>query len=331
MRTLPILCLALAACSGPPDADEAAAADSASPAAALAAAPSTATSNELPDFGDPRQFLDLESIRWAQWETRRPADPAARLRELGIVPIRTDSVTDADAAGEYDPIGERVQNFHFVDFSGDGVADVIYTGPWYDRVEGRFAAMEGTRLKMWQVIGGRGVQVMAHHGAVQRIWKGPPGTPVSFRAVHYGCCSDPQWTLLYHRPVRAGDTVRFQEHRRVMGRAEMEMPTQFLPAPRRFTVRNDRYLLRDAPRIEAENADGETWHLWEGHGNALAEYASGARGIALAERTDATGRVWWFVRMDGATPPRDAQFEDQEGAPTDRLGWMSSRFLSVEP
>lgn len=78
------------------------------------------------------------------------------------------------------------------------------------------------------------------------------------------------------------------------------------------------------------------WHEWDERGNVMAEYGRGARGTALAERTDSTGRVWWFVRMDGATPPRDAHIsapEDHAGRvlPTDRLGWMSSRFLAPAP
>jgi hypothetical protein len=59
------------------------------------------------------------------------------------------------------------------------------------------------------------------------------------------------------------------------------------------------------------------------------------RGIAMAERADSTGRLWWFVRMEPATPPRDAQSQSPEHdghpVPAERLGWMSSRFLIPAP
>ncbi|HYR11292.1 MAG TPA: hypothetical protein VEQ60_26155, partial [Longimicrobium sp.] len=118
--------------------------------------------------------------------------------------------------------------------------------------------------------------------------------------------------------------------------AEMEIPTRFLAAPRRFTVANDGYLLRGSPRVQNTKA-GEypEWYEWDDRGNVMAEYGAGARGIAIAERTDSTGRVWWFVRMDGATPPRAAQAEpvdhDNRVLTIDRLGWMSSRFLTPDP
>ncbi|HYW10331.1 MAG TPA: hypothetical protein VE871_00175, partial [Longimicrobium sp.] len=294
--------LLLAACSERPAADPPAKTD-ATPGAALTAAPSAAPPEaDLPDFGDVRRFLDMDSMRWAEWDRSAPGDRAARLAALGITLIRSDSTgprepVDASGGGdEYDPYGENPRHFHFVDFSGDGVADVIYSGPWFERNENGFGALEGRQIKLFQVMEGRGVQVMRHHGTVQRIFRGRAGQPVSFRAIHHGCCADPQWSIDYYRPVRTGDTVRYEAHQKVLGREGIEIPTAFMPTPRRFTVNNDRYLLRATPGIDPPAKDGEDWYPWEGHGNALAEYGRGARGIALAERTDATGRVWWFVR-----------------------------------
>lgn len=328
----------LAACSGKDAADAAPPADAEPAAPSARPAEQAAAQNADPaDFADPKVFLSLDSLRWAEWETDPPADREARLRELGIRPVRADSTVQFDPADGYDPNGERAQDFHFVDFSGDGTADVIYDGAWYVRNENGLGAREGHHFKLYQVIGGRAVEVMDHPGTVQRIWKGAPGQPVSFRTVHYGCCSDPSWSIEYFRPVRSGDTVRFERRHGVLGRAEMEIPTRFMAAPRRFTVANDGYLLRGSPRVQDATA-GEfpEWYEWDERGNAMAEYGRGARGTAMAERTDSTGRVWWFVRMNGATPPRAAQFDApvdhaDRVLPIDRLGWMSSRFLTPDP
>lgn len=337
----PLACaLLLAACSEPRADRPAAAKPGSVPAAALTAAKQGAASDwDLPDFDDPRQFLDLEWIRWEDWETPFRGNRLTRLQALGITLVRADSTgprepVDVEETG-YDPYGEQPAAFHFIDFSGDGVEDVIYDGAWYERNENGFGALEGSRIKLFQMMDGRAVKVMEHHGSMQRIWKGRAGEPVSFRTLHHGCCSDPEWSIAYFRPLLRGDTVRYEPYHHVLGRAQLQMPARFLSAPRRFTVSNDGYALRDSAGIVAPASEWEMWYRWEGHGNSMAEYGRGARGIALAEQTDSTGRVWWFVRMDGRTPPTAAQVDepwhDDHPVRADRLGWMSSRFLTPEP
>jgi hypothetical protein len=323
MKPLPLLRLlglaCLAACTErgeTPRAPEGG--DSASAAAAVATATSAGARDEpwpgLPDFGEPRRFLSLDSLRWAEVEDPVAGDRLARLRALGIPVVQGGEVEESPA------------DFHFVDFSGDGVQDVVYNGPWIELREGEVAAMEGDRLLFYQVIGGRAVQVFEAHAALQRIWRGSAGEPIRFRAVQYGCCAETHLLIEYYRPEVRGDTVRYRLHHRILGSAETVPPTRFLARPRRFTVAQDRYTLRYSPEIGAEEG------VWEGHGNASAEYGRGARGVALAEATDATGRVWWYVLMDGRTPPLDASPEGwPEEAPQDRLGWMSSRFVTEEP
>lgn len=340
MRVLILLLLLLAACSDSQASEDAAPTKShaAPPAAEKTTGRAAQSTADLRDFDDPRLFLDLDHLRWEQWETPVDGDRLARLRALGITPLRTDStgpreVPDPADSVYYDPHGEHANDYHFIDFSGDGVDDVIYSGAWYERNDlGSVGAAEGSQIKLFQVIDGRAVQVMKHHGSLQRIWKGGGG-PISFRTFHPGCCAEVSWEIHYFRPVMRGDTVRFEPYHHVIGRVEMEMPTRFFASPRRFTVNNDNYLLRAEPAIQ--DTTPSNWNDWEGRGNAVAEYARGARGTALAEKTDATGRVWWFVRMDGATPPTaaqaDAPYVGDHPVPADRLGWMSSRFVTVQP
>ena len=298
------------------------------PAKQSAAQAAASKDADPPEIADPRQYLNLERMRWEGWETQPPADRFARLRELGITLNRRESAEPGED-GE-DPMGERAEDFHFVDFSGDGVPDVIYDGPWFElNSDGQLSAMEGTRLKMFQVIGGRAVEVMEQHGSIKRLWKARPGDPPSLLIEHIGCCSEELWSVSFYRPVLAGGKVEYQHYRTILGRQEIDVPKQFTGPARRFTVTQDGYLLRAEPRIDTT----DVWPNWGGRGNAMAVYTKGARGTAYAERRDATGRVWWFVRMDGRTPPTEAQIRDEPDSPvlTDRIGWMSSRFLATTP
>lgn len=342
MRIHPAAVVLLIAACSPRDAHDVAAEKTDAPPAAVRT-DSTATRRDTdpPDFGDPRAFVSLAPLRWADVETKVDGDRLARLRALGIQPLRTDSTgprepVEAEAAGDHDLYGERASDFHFVDFSGDGVDDVVYDGLVFMQNDaGEVGSGEGTHFKLFQVMDGRTVEVMEHYGSIQRVWKGRPGEPISFRTVLYGCCGEVQWGIDYFRPAVRGDTVRFEPYHHVLGREEMRMPTRFLPASKRFTVNNDGYALRASPDIRdaAQGSDG--FPAWEGHGNVVAEYGKGARGTAIAEETDSTGRVWWFVRMDGATPPTaaqvDAPYVGDRPVPADRVGWMSSRFVTVQP
>jgi hypothetical protein len=269
--------------------------------------------SRLPDFARPAEFLSFDSLKWDGLETA-VADKQEELRRLGIPVVRGEGVE------------QRMEDFHFADFSGDGVADVVYAGPAIGRDEnGTLWAREGDLLMVWQVTGGRAVQVFERYATLQRVWRPAPGDPVRFRAVQYGCCAETNNFIEYFVPEPRGDTLRFVPSARILHSTHHPAATRPLPSPRPFTVSADRYTLRHTPEIASA---GE--FDWEGRGNASADYGRGARGVALAESTDATGRVWWYVLMDGRTPPLAASYTEEPGSPVplDRLGWMSSRFLT---
>lgn len=107
----------------------------------------------------------------------------------------------------------------------------------------------------------------------------------------------------------------------------MALPDKRMPT-KRFVVRNDKYKLREQPVIDDKHDEQES--DFEGmpiYGNALAEFGKGSKGEAIAEKPDETGRVWWFVIMDGdAKVEYDRFYGDQKAS---KAGWMSSRFLEV--
>lgn len=320
----------LAACSGDARQTNAGVDLSATGARALAPAAESQVDEYwagLPDFGNLAEFLDTDSFHLEEWEAPARGDRDARLKALGIQPVRVDR-DDPAYSEEY--AGQRAEWFHFVDFSGDGVADVIYDGqPYYRNDAGDIGSLDGWQLILWQVMGGRAVKVLDEHTRLQRVWRGRPGEPVRFRTVQFGCCDDRHILIEYHRPEMRGDTVRYRVAHRVMGSSDNQPPRTFLPRARPFTVTQDRYRLRHEPSVGEEIAEGGS--------NFAAEYRRGARGVALAESRDSTGRVWWYVLMDGRTPPDTAQdvfvFDETEDrdVPGDRLGWMSSRFLTETP
>ena len=102
-------------------------------------------------------------------------------------------------------------------------------------------------------------------------------------------------------------------------------PSEYDIEPILFEVKNEMYYLRLAPVIDNEKMNYEI----NIKGNVIAEYGLGAKGYALAEKKDDTGRIWWFVIMLNNNLPIKSMFS--EGSNNENkfysIGWMSSRYL----
>jgi hypothetical protein len=217
-------------------------------------------------------------------------------------------------------------NFHFVDFSGDGVVDLVYSGRIWTCDVGFF---EGMQTVLYHNYKGELTRVVLTAGRITGAWRPGPWEPTSFLVREDGCC-DAEYSV-YHilHPERARDgTLTYTAGNYVYSRRAMELPDVRFELPRPFRVRQDEYNLRDAPKIP-QYTD-----------NILAVYGKGATGIAVGEATGPEGRVWWFVVMDAPTRPlrvRELSYETMFRDPADPrvggryAGWMSSRYLDVLP
>ena len=88
----------------------------------------------------------------------------------------------------------------------------------------------------------------------------------------------------------------------------------------KIEVLNSPYYLRATPEII-----NDEFHYHYEKGNIIAEFSKGDTGYALDQRTDNTGRVWYFVIMN---PPQGNGFHNYDIDRHEKwLGWMSSRFL----
>jgi hypothetical protein len=294
----------------------------------------------LPDFDSAGSWLDRQTLDWTEWEPPLASDPLALLLSLGIQPLR-------DRQNDW-----QIQNpadFHFIDFTGDGVLDVVYSGPtwwlyrdgepvgaytgdaWQESDGTEIWPLEGNTLVFYQTFGRHARALAHHHGEISRIWRDQRSGPLSFRTVHFGCCGDSGITIEYFRPVLSADTVRFQRHHQIFDveYGVRPQPDRHFPLARHFVVASSGAVLRASP------ANVETARQAEGgaEGNTLAEYGEGARGFALADAVDDAGTVWWYVVMDGRTAPTRAVLgpnhgrEAGAGAAADQVGWMDSARL----
>jgi len=107
----------------------------------------------------------------------------------------------------------------------------------------------------------------------------------------------------------------------------------------KFRILNDKYRLRRSPHID--NEVDSSYESTEPFGNIILELAENDTGTALAEYTDQTGRIWWFVKMDNnIKKPLDNYFYYNKSGERYRIkegleqtldhpifGWLSSRYV----
>ena len=103
-------------------------------------------------------------------------------------------------------------------------------------------------------------------------------------------------------------------------------PSHYFDKPIRFEVLNNKYNIRFSPIIDDTT---EVWYCGEPqNGNSLGKIKAGSIGYALAEATDSTGRIWWFVAMSPDSEIYKPIYYDKTISPdTYKLGWISSKFV----
>lgn len=256
-------------------------------------------------------LLEADSLDWSRWETASPEAKRGLLERLGIC---------------VDQLG-MVENHHLMDFSGDGVDDLIYSGA---DVACDYPSASGKRTAFFLARYGKYSEIFIHNGELVGMWRAAPWQPVSFLTRAEECCGGAFVHYNYFYPVYRRSSLGYEGYSHIVGVVGMPTPGVRFEAPRPFVVQQGPYSLRVTPGID----DGFRWpysRLFDPTGNLLAKYRRGSTGIALGEAEGPDGSTWWFVLMDASSRPLGIRgFQGEWGSSPVRrsyLGWMDSAGL----
>jgi hypothetical protein len=200
--------------------------------------------------------------------------------------------------------------FHFLHLNSDTLIDVIYEG-WSggEPDVSKFFYNTGDTFKL---------QFEAYQYISDLILK--DGRLESFTTVDFGCCAEyVEWEKLF----KVNNDSLYLIYKKAKINQTVE-PKTYFKKTKKFIVENSPYYLRYEPKIN----DDELYSPWmESIGNRVAEYTKGDQGIAFAEKTDSTGRIWWFVEMQEKKNIQYNIIYESETNKSKYLGWMSSKFL----
>lgn len=203
-----------------------------------------------------------------------------------------------------------------VDLNNDGLQDVVFDGPsggepniviffiqTSSGFEQVFEVMQGISKVTWNA------------GLLDKIFVSTPGCCADFRL------TNSVYQVIYNSQNRPSFDKIFQSVEVI---EELVKPKNFFDQPIQFVVNNEGYKLRLAPEID----DEVEFHWVEITGNTFATLKQGTIGTALAEQTDETGRVWWYVSVDLDSNLQNCIIRAPNEFPTKVIGWLSSRYVT---
>jgi hypothetical protein len=259
-----------------------------------------------PVFSQNYDWVFSKKIQWSKYP-----DQISKIEKSNLIDSILKSTTFKHLETDY----IKDSSFHFIDLNNDGKIDLIYSG---------YAGTESDRIIFYINNNGTYELKADYFGALQSLYFEKYGLS-KFLIDDYPCCAG--YTHHYQ-------TYRFYPSKNRFGNIDntacdynTQLPDQST-INQQFITLNDKYRLRTEPVIDDTTYE-EGERQFESIGNVIAEFPAGTKGVAIAENTDSTGRIWWFVIMDRDVVPSLSIFHSGNNSeyPYKVSGWMSSRYL----
>jgi len=162
-------------------------------------------------------------------------------------------------------------------------------------------------------------------GKIIKIFRDSNKQPFTIVTISGWCCASGIGAFNLYSPKDDPGFVSYELTQSIQEHAAVKMPESRME-PKRIQVMEQRYRLRESPEIDDKPYMNE-FERDEVIGNVLSEFKKDDKGVAIAEKADNTGRIWWFVIMEPAAEQTYSRFYDNKSQYT--MGWMSSRYLKV--
>lgn len=274
---------------------------------AQAAAPDTAVPISERLFPTTRSWVSVAATPVLKKE--RLAAVRAQLKSGYLASKSLGEFESPDCSFIQRALDDEGSSFHVVDINGDGLDDIIYTGP--------ALCAEGSRTVVWYLVGGKYALTGDQAWSVRAL-KIRPGKSPSISSVAAGCCADPMDE--YH----LGEFTNIRMQGSVKVTKDTVHPESSLASPKAFKSLRE-IALRSAPA--ASNAYDEGRSQMMAHaifGNILSRFLQGASGSVLAEREDKSGVLWAYVRIES-----DSDALRKDAPYLANVGWVEMKDLRI--
>lgn len=209
-------------------------------------------------------------------------------------------------------IGDYLNQFHILDFDDDKDLDIIFQG---------FSGAESECFRVILNENGTFEEKLFVWGEIQKVTKNENDLILTF--IEYGCCGDVEERLKRLKLNVSKDSIFKTNSEMIVYHSDIASNDNEFEKPRKFQIINKNYHLRVTPEI-----NNTEWFSPDSIGNSYLIYNENDQGIALGEKADKTGRIWWYVRMNATDKHARINHDTDEKIQPFFEGWMSSKYLT---
>ena len=273
--------------------------------------------NSLLGFSQVDLFFPLTpEIDWASVEKQNPELKTKFIKNL---PEDLEYYTQVQMFS----IADLEDGLHILDFNGDGLDDIIFTG---------WSGFEGNAVMIFINTGHSFTKIFTEYQNIHKIVF-LDGKIHKIHIQEGGFSEDCTvakkiYSIDYSTEL---PTFNLVSQMQFVDYLSQEYPSNYFDKPIKFAVLNDKYNLRYSPVID--NTEGDGFCGEPRTGNILGKIKAGSIGYALAEKEDSTGRIWWFAALHPNSEIEESVYYDFSyyagfsRSNSYKLGWISSRFV----
>jgi len=223
------------------------------------------------------------------------------------------------------------EDFHVIDFNGDGLDDIIFHG---------YTCREAKEIIIFINTGDSFVNIFDDYQEIYKM-EFQNGKVRKLYIQHDGCCCDHVGTNKIYNVDHTSELPKINLiskiqyindifHPLFYNEDTAVYPSKYFDKPIKFKVLKDNTIIRFSPIIDDTTEFGYCGNYQ--NGNSLGKIKLGSIGYALAEQVDATGQIWWYVAFSPNVKIHETIYHDYKAyynKDSYKLGWISSRFVKI--
>jgi hypothetical protein len=251
------------------------------------------------------------------WSKVEKNNPALIKKFINLTPQEFQYYKQNDS---YAPtIDDLIKDLHVLDINNDSLDDIIFDGR---------SGGEPREISIYLNKGSSFKNIFTDYQGITKL-EFENGILNKINIKDWGCCAEFIVTNKCYEVGFQNEEFKFDQKKSFKYVEKTILPDKYWANTKKVKILNDNYNLRYSPQIDNTTEvyfDGEP-----SYGNTIGKLVKNSMAIAIAEFTDSTGRVWFFVAIYPEYDVKESYFYDsKDEMKSYKCGWISSRFIEIQ-